>query len=220
MAYRGSGIGPLFGGFGPLFGLRRDIDRLFEDAFAGRGTSVSWTPAVNIREDQENLNLELELPGIKPEDVDISVENGVLTVSGEKSEQRKEDEEGRYHLVERTYGRFSRSFQLPQGVNEEQISADFNHGLLTVQIPKAALPQPRRIQIGTGSQQQVGGGTQGQRQVGGGTTQAREQTSGREQTGGRGGKTGGRTGGGGGAQGGEREQDRMAARQTGEMTKQ
>ena len=109
----------------------------------------------------------MELPGIKPENVDISVENGVLTIRGEKRDERKEGEEGRYHLVERSYGSFTRSFVLPQGMNEEQISADFDHGLLRVRIPKAALPQPRRIQIG--GQQQTGGQQGRREQVSGGT---------------------------------------------------
>ncbi|MDQ3808891.1 MAG: Hsp20/alpha crystallin family protein, partial [Chloroflexota bacterium] len=154
-----------FGGASSLFGLRRDIDRLFEDAFGGGGRGPTWAPAVDVHEDNQQISLNVELPGIKPENVDISVENGVLTVRGEKREERKEGEEGRYHLVERSYGSFLRSFVLPQGVNEEQIAADFDNGLLRIRIPKAALPQPRRIQIAggqqvSGGQQQAGGGRQ------------------------------------------------------------
>jgi HSP20 family protein len=135
-------------GLSPIFGLRREIDRLFDDAFTGRG-SATWTPAVDIHETSKELRIDFELPGIRPEDVEIDVENGMLTVRGQKSAERKEeDEEGRYHLVERSYGSFFRSFQLPQGVDEGQIGADFDQGVLHVRIPKAALPQPRRIQIG------------------------------------------------------------------------
>ena len=158
MAFRGTGMVP-FGGAGPMFGLRREIDRLFEDAFGGgRSAGAAWAPAVDVREDNQEITLNVELPGIKPEEVEISVDNGVLTLRGEKSHERKEGEEGRYHLVERTYGSFTRSFVLPQGLNEEQISADFDNGLLRIRIPKAALPQPRRIQISAG--QQVAGGQQ------------------------------------------------------------
>jgi len=129
----------------PVFGLRREIDRLFEDAFTRDGQS--WTPAVDIKESESELTLELELPGLKPENVEITAENGILTVRGEKRSERKEEDQSRYHVVERTYGSFMRTFQLPQGIDENQISADHDNGILTLRIPKTALPQPRRIQI-------------------------------------------------------------------------
>ncbi|HMA22214.1 MAG TPA: Hsp20/alpha crystallin family protein [Gemmatimonadaceae bacterium] len=141
----------------PVFGLRREIDRLFEDTF-GRGEGMTaWNPAVDVRESDKELNIEVELPGINPDDVELTAENGVLTIRGEKRGERKEGEEdNRYHLVERSYGGFMRSFQLPQGLDESKIEADFNNGILSVHIPKAALPQPRRIQIGnrTNTEQQ------------------------------------------------------------------
>ena len=136
-------------GLSPVFGLRREIDRLFDDAFVGRGGGATWQPAVDIQETARELRLDVELPGLREEDVEIEVENGILSVRGQKSAERKEEgEEGRYHLVERSYGSFFRSFQLPQGVDAEQIAADFESGVLRIRIPKAALPQPRRIQIG------------------------------------------------------------------------
>jgi HSP20 family protein len=193
MAYRGSGLTPFGGGLGSLFGLRREIDRLFEDTAAGRAGST-WVPPVNVRETGDEIALDIELPGINPDNVEITVENGTLTVSGEKREERKEGEEGRYHLVERSYGSFSRSFTLPQGIDEEQINAEFNNGLLSVRIPKAALPQPRRIQIGRSQQQGQ------QAQIG---TQGREQAAAR----GPGGKGAGR----GAGRGGQGEREPMAA---------
>lgn len=138
----------------PVFGLRREIDKLFEDAFMREGQS--WTPAVDIKETANELTVELELPGIKPENVEITAENGILTIRGEKRGERKEEEQSRYHLVERTYGSFMRTFQLPQGVDEEQIAADFDNGILSLRIPKTALPQPRRIEIRAGSKAQQG----------------------------------------------------------------
>jgi HSP20 family protein len=129
----------------PIFGLRREIDRLFEDTFARDGNA--WTPAVDIKETEKDIRVELELPGMKPEDVEITAENGVLSIRGEKRSERKEGEENRYHVVERAYGSFMRTFQLPQGIDEEQINAEFDNGILTLLVPKAALPQPRRIQI-------------------------------------------------------------------------
>ena len=145
-------------GMSPVFGLRREIDRLFDDAFVGRSGGATWHPAVDIQENSNELRLELELPGIREEDVEIEVENGILSVRGQKSAERKEEgEEGRYHLVERTYGSFFRSFQLPQGVDDQQIEADFDKGVLRIRIPKAALPQPRRIQIGGAGERTRGG---------------------------------------------------------------
>jgi len=134
----------------PIFGLRREIDRLFEDTFTRDGNN--WTPAVDIKENDSDIRIDLELPGMKPEDVEITAENGLLTIRGEKRSERKEGDEGRYHVVERSYGTFMRTFSLPQGVDESQIQAEFNEGVLSIRIPKAALPQPKRIQIG-GSQQ-------------------------------------------------------------------
>jgi len=143
---------------GPVFGLRREIDRLFEDTF-GRDTGrAGWSPAVDVREDNNEIALEIELPGIRPADVEVTAENGVLTIRGEKQNTTTESSEGRYHVVERSYGSFARSFQLPPGVDENRIEAEFTDGLLTVHVPKAALPQPRRIEIrNSGSQPVVHG---------------------------------------------------------------
>lgn len=130
----------------PIFGLRREIDRLFEDTFGRDGGT--FTPAVDIKENDEEILLEVELPGLKPENVEVIAENGVLTIRGEKQSERKEGQDNRYQVVERTYGTFIRTFQLPQGVNEDLIKGEFEHGVLNIRIPKAALPQPKRIQIG------------------------------------------------------------------------
>jgi HSP20 family protein len=136
-----------------VFGLRREIDRLFEDAFGGDPRSSGWAPAVDVREDAKEIVLEVELAGIKPTDVEVTAENGVLTIRGEKQNTSTEGTEGRYHVIERSYGSFTRSFQLPSAVDEHGIDAEFRDGLLTVHIPKAALVQPRRIEIrNSGSQ--------------------------------------------------------------------
>ena len=151
MVYRGSQVGP-------VFGLRREIDRLFEDTFGrdvGRG---GWVPPVDVREDNKEIVLEIELPGIKPEDVEVTAENGVLTIRGEKQSRATESTEGRFHVVERSYGSFTRSFQLPNGVDERQIDAEFLDGVLAVHVPKAALAQARRIEIrNSGSQPAIQG---------------------------------------------------------------
>jgi len=152
----------------PIFGLRREIDRLFDDTFARDGNT--FTPAVDIKENDNEIRLELELAGMKPEDVEIMAENGVLTVRGEKRSERKEGDETRYQVIERTYGTFMRTFQLPQGIDEDQIKADFDNGVLTLHIPKAALPQPKRIEIGAGRGKQ-------QASVGSGSTSNQQSTS-------------------------------------------
>ena len=134
----------------PVFGLRREIDRLFEDTF-GRGEGgTTFTPAVDIRENQNELSLDVELPGLSPQDVEITAENGVLTITGEKQTERKEGDDSRYHIVERSYGTFLRSFQLPQGLDESRIEATYNNGILSIHIPKSALAQPKKIQIKSG----------------------------------------------------------------------
>jgi len=153
MVYRGSLTGP-------AFGLRREIDRLFEDAFGGDSRrSGSWAPPVDVREDSKEIVLEVELPGIKPNDVEVTAENGVLTIRGEKQGTATEGNEGRYHVIERSFGSFTRSFQLPSGVDERRIEADFENGLLSVRVPKAALAQPRRIEIRNGGSQATVQGT-------------------------------------------------------------
>jgi HSP20 family protein len=167
MAHRGNfPFGPV--GVPGVFGLRREIDRLFEDAFGGNaqggarqgsgqpGAGQTFTPAVDAREEERQIVLHMDLPGVRPEDVDLSVENGLLTVRGQRHQQRKEGQEGRYQFVERSYGSFMRQFHLPQGVDESQISADFNHGELEIRIPKPQQPQPRRIQIGQAQGQGAG----------------------------------------------------------------
>lgn len=176
MAYRGS-MTPFGGGLGSLFGLRREIDRVFEDAYGGNTTRAGWTPSANVREGKDSVLLEMELPGISPDEVDISIENDMLTVRGEKREERQEgEEEGRYFLVERSYGTFSRSFSLPPGVDADQVSAKFDNGLLTIRIPQGALPQPRRIQIEAGRDAVSSGGE--------GTRRSQARSEGRTRNGG------------------------------------
>lgn len=140
----------------PVFSLRREIDRLFDDTFGGNGgrSPSTWSPAVDVRESQNELILQFELAGITPDQIELTTDNGVLTVRGEKREARKENEESQFHLVERSYGAFSRSFQLPKNLDESRIDATFEHGVLTVRIPKAALPQPKRIQVNAATSQQ------------------------------------------------------------------
>jgi HSP20 family protein len=143
----------------PLFGLRREIDRLFDGTFAReQARRNEWTPAVDIYETDAELTLAVELPGIMPKNVEVSAVDGILTIQGERADERKEGEDGQYSLLERNYGSFMRRFQLPQGVDSGKVLADFEHGVLQVHIPKAALPKPTKIEVTAGSD--VSGSTQ------------------------------------------------------------
>lgn len=135
-----------------LFNVRNEFDRLF-DRLGREGADFSgWVPTVDVRETGDALLVEAELPGLTPGDVDVRVENGVLTISGEK---RREAEEGKddsgYRIVERCYGRFERSFTLPRSVDADKVSAEFSNGVLTVSLPKAETAKPRKIEVKAGN---------------------------------------------------------------------
>ena len=133
----------------PSLGLRRELDRLMDETLGRMGNAVeagSWGPAMDIVEDADGLLIELELPGLAPDEVEVTTERGVLTIRGEKRTVRQRDGV-RAITTERAHGRFTRAVQLPQGVDEAKIDAGFEHGLLRVRVPRAALPQPRRVEI-------------------------------------------------------------------------
>lgn len=131
----------------PLFSLRREMDRLFDDTFGRAATnSTSWSPAVDVREEKDAFVFQLELPGVSPEAVEVTADGGVLSVSGEKKSEEQRDED-RWHIVERVSGSFRRTFQLPQNVAEEKIDASFEDGVLTVRVPKAEQPKPKKIEV-------------------------------------------------------------------------
>jgi HSP20 family protein len=134
-----------------LFTTRREIDRVFDRFFSQAGSMAGpWVPVVDVRETKDAIEVVAELPGLRPEDVEVSIENNVLSISGEKKQERTEgSEEAEYHLVERHCGRFERSFTLPRTVNAEKIAARFEEGLLTVTLPKAEAAKPRRVEIRT-----------------------------------------------------------------------
>ena len=125
------------------------LARFFEDPSTFTGMAGDhWVPAVSVSETADELTLTAELPGLKEEDLNIELENNVLTLSGEKNELRTEgDEERRFHVWERRYGTFSRSFTLPRSVDGSNIVATFDHGVLTVTLPKVAEAKGRKIEI-------------------------------------------------------------------------
>jgi HSP20 family protein len=128
-----------------------NLTRAFDDEGIGRG---AWAPSVDIYENKDNIVLEAELPGMKQEDFDLSIENNVITLRGERKFE-KTDETDNYHRVERSYGSFTRSFTLPQTVSAEGATAEYNNGVLRVMLPKKEETKSRRIQV-TGA----AGGTQ------------------------------------------------------------
>jgi HSP20 family protein len=138
--------------------LTNRLSQMFEaNAFPMPSSAGAWAPAVSVEETQDELVLTAELPGVKPEDVDVEIENNILTIRGEKREQRKEEDENRrYHVWERTYGVFQRSFTLPRTVRADGIAAEFTDGLLRIRMPKSAEAKSRRIQIGQGRAGEMG----------------------------------------------------------------
>jgi HSP20 family protein len=128
------------------------LTRLFDESWPS-GTRTAnggtWFPAVNVEETADELVLTAELPGMSHEDIELEVENNVLTISGEKRNEREETEERRYHLWERTYGSFQRSFTLPRTVDADSIEARFKDGVLHVHLPKMDEAKGRKISIRT-----------------------------------------------------------------------
>ncbi len=129
--------------------LANRMNRLFSDSGPGNLTYASnWAPPVSVEEKGGEILLTAELPGMAEDAVEINLENNVLTISGEKHESREEGEQGgKYHLVERSFGSFRRSFTLPRTVRADGITADFENGLLTVRLPKAEEAVSRKIEV-------------------------------------------------------------------------
>ena len=128
-----------------------EIGRL-QDQFArwaGQEQGTTFTPPIDIFDDNDAIVVKAEVPGMKPDDVHISVENNVLTMRGERKLERADKREG-YHRIERSYGSFVRSFSLPNGVDGEHVEAEMSDGLLTVRVPKKAAPEPKRIEVKAG----------------------------------------------------------------------
>ena len=139
--------------FRDLLGLQERMNRMFDESYRGsRGSEDEWAlggkwaPVVDIFEQEGNIVLKAELPGIDPKDVDIRLEDNTLTLRGERkldSEVKRES----YHRVERSYGAFSRSFTLPAVVDQQNIKAEYKDGVLRVTLPKREEAKPRQISI-------------------------------------------------------------------------
>lgn len=132
-----------------LSGLQEQVNRLFESSFSRRADNsaiTTWAPAVDIFETENELVVKADLPDVNEKDIDVRVENNMLTVRGERKFEEKTEKEN-YLRVERTYGAFSRSFRLPNTVNNETIQAGYKNGVLTVTLPKRAESKPKQVRV-------------------------------------------------------------------------
>lgn len=132
----------------PFRSLQHEINRMFEDVFGQQesGQSSDWAPSVDIGEENDAYVIHAELPGVSSEDVKLRMENNVLTLSGEKTQEEK-SEDKTYHRFERTYGSFQRVFSFPAPVDAEAIEASYKNGVLTIRVPKIAKAETKEISI-------------------------------------------------------------------------
>ncbi|MGY8656462.1 MAG: Hsp20/alpha crystallin family protein [Verrucomicrobiia bacterium] len=141
-----------FGGVGlsRWNGLEEEIDRLFNAPFAAFAGSPEvaegWTPALDLVEDKESFVATVELPGLKKDGIEVSFEEGVLTISGERKVEERKEIDG-VHRTERVFGTFSRSVRLPKPVNEAKVKAAYKDGILTVSLPIAEIAKPKQIEV-------------------------------------------------------------------------
>jgi HSP20 family protein len=137
--------------------LQTDMNRLFDAFFQGRGdrrassaTMQRWIPPMDLTEAEREYVLRADLPGLTKDDVEIEVKDDVLSISGERKAEHHDNSEG-FYRVERSFGRFSRSLDLPAGVDATSVTAEFDNGVLEVRIPKPEEHQPTKVQIGDGN---------------------------------------------------------------------
>ncbi len=126
--------------FGRLANLQDELDRLFESPLTG------WAPALDVHEDKDSFSIRVELPGMKREDIEVSLQDGALIISGERKEE-KVNEGTEVHRQERFYGRFSRALTLPSAVAGDKVKAQYKDGILTVTLPKAEEAKPKAITV-------------------------------------------------------------------------
>ena len=140
--------------------LQNQMNRLLQQEAVGREDALlqtSFAPPVDIYEDEHSYTLKLEVPGIEEKDIDVKLENSTLTVSGERKFEKEEKEEN-FRRVERRYGSFVRSFTLPQTIDSETVTAEYDKGLLKIRLAKKAEAKPKQIKISVGKQIDVAKG--------------------------------------------------------------
>jgi HSP20 family protein len=140
-------------GFGRLTDLRDEIDRLFEAPLSELARTSQWlsgwTPAIDVYEDKDNLYVRAELPGMKKEEIDLSLHDGSLSISGERKNESRQDE-AEVHRAERFFGRFQRTVTLPTPVAVDKVKAQYKDGILTVTLPKTEEAKPKHIDVNVG----------------------------------------------------------------------
>jgi len=138
--------------FDRLSSLRDEVNRLFDVSQPGFGSArdsslfSGWTPALDVYQDKDNVFVKAELPGMKKEDIDISLEKGMLSISGERKHE-KESGEGENYRSERYFGKFHRSITLPTAIEAAKVTAAYTDGVLTVTLPKAEEAKPKQIEV-------------------------------------------------------------------------
>jgi HSP20 family protein len=135
----------------PFTEIARLQDEMSRQFLTPDRRAAGFVPLVDINEDKDAIYVKAELPGVKPDQVQLHVENNILTLTGERKFEKEDNREG-YHRIERSYGSFTRSFALPNNVAGDQVTADMTDGVLTVKIPKKAEAQPKRIEVRAGKQ--------------------------------------------------------------------
>ncbi len=143
--------------FRELNALQSRMNRLFEEQYGNRDESLTagaFVPPVDVYEDEQGIQLKLEVPGVDEKDLDIRVENNVLTVTGERKFEKEEKEEN-FRRVERRYGSFTRSFTLPNTISTEDVQADYDHGVLKIRLAKRAEAKPKQIKVTVGGQKAI-----------------------------------------------------------------
>ncbi len=141
--------------FRELNTLQDRMNRLFQESMGGREqglASPGFTPPVDIYEDEHNISIRVEVPGMNQKDIDVQVENNTLTIRGERTLEKDQKEEN-FHRIERRYGSFMRSFTLPNTVDTEKVSASYNNGVLDITLPKRAEAKPKQIKVNVGGGQ-------------------------------------------------------------------
>src|SRR5919107_1706890 len=153
-----------------FYDMQSEMNRMFDEVFGGlsrRGgrqqldEPTRWAPVLDVLQEDGDIVVRAELPGVKPEDVDITLHDGVLTISGERKAEEQREDSG-YYVRERRYGSLRRSMTLPQGVDESSIGARFDDGVLEVRVSgAAAVQEPRHIQIESGDEEATDNGSSG-----------------------------------------------------------
>ena len=133
-----------------------EVNRLFNTLLAPEGRSQPWSPAMDLVEAGDHYVLRADLPGMSEHDVSIEINDNVLAISGERRDEREEERQG-WHRVERSFGHFSRSLTLPEGIDPNAVTAAFDKGVLSITVPKPEERKPRRVQISASGSQDEGG---------------------------------------------------------------